>query len=286
MLNQTFLKLTLLWLALLTLLPSFVEAQANQAADANMPSDSNGLVRRAVRNELADMQSNKDFWRYRLRKETVSGVQEKDMIETRGGIVARTVSLNDKPLTPEQRAQDDDRLAKLVADPEEQRKKQREQAADTDRVSRLIGALPNAFIYTYDGTEKLKGQDAIRLKFTPNPKFNPPSVDTYVYRGTTGFIWIDAKAERLAKLDATLTRNVSFGWGGILGHVNKGGHFVLEQSLLDKGNWKLSTLVLEATGRVLIFKTINLKQRQFGSNYRPVSPDLSIAQAAELLKRE
>ena len=70
--------------------------QSRQAADA--------LVRRTVNKEVADMQNPADFWRYHLRKESASGSQTRDMVETKQGIVARTIAVNDQPLTPEQRS--------------------------------------------------------------------------------------------------------------------------------------------------------------------------------------
>ncbi len=268
--------------AALQMLSFALVAQAPSSVREN-PLD---LVTRAVKKEVAAVATDEDFWRYRLRKETVSGTQLREMIETKQGIVGRTLALNDRPLTTEERAQDDQRLAHLLADPEEQRKKQREQHDEEERVLRLIRALPNALLYEYDGTEKMNVRETVRLKFKPNPKFSPSDRESYVYKGTDGYLFIDAATERIVKLDATLVENVNLGWGGILGHINKGGHFLLEQTMLGQGKWKASTLILEATGKLLIFKTITLKQRQFASAYQPVPPTLDIAQAVELLKKQ
>lgn len=266
-------------------LPASTSAGAS-AADNNALANANELVRRAVQKEVSAVQSEADFWRYRLRKESVSGTQTREMVETKQGIVARTVAVNNRPLTPEERTGDDQRLQRLLADPEEQRKKQREQADEANRMLTLIRALPDALLFQYDGRDQLKGRDTVRLKFTPNPKFSPTSRETYVYKGSNGFLWIDGASERIVKLDATLVENVNIGWGGILGHINRGGHFVLEQSMLSEGKWKLSTLILEATGKLLVFKSISLKQRQFGTDYHPVPPTLNLAQAVELLKKQ
>jgi hypothetical protein len=252
--------------------------QSREAADA--------LVRRTVNKELADMQNPTDFWRYHLRKESASGSQTRDMVETKQGIVARTIAVNDQPLTPEQRAGDDARLAQLIASPDEQRKKQKEQNDDANRVIGLLRALPDALLYDFDGTEVVNGRNCTRLKFVPNPHFSPTTRETLVYKGTSGFLWIDTAAERFVKLDATLTDNVNIGWGGILGHINKGGHFVLGQNMVANGKWKLTTLILQATGKLLIFKTITLNQRQFGTDYKPVPANLSIAQAVGLLQKK
>src|SRR5712671_4360568 len=107
-------------------------AQAGQGPQSRQAA--NELVRRTVNKEVADMENPTDFWRYHLRKESASGSQIRDMVETKQGIVARTIAVNDQPLTPEQRAGDDARLAQLIADPQEQRKKQKEQNDETNRV--------------------------------------------------------------------------------------------------------------------------------------------------------
>jgi hypothetical protein len=270
--------------ASIAILLTTLGAQSGQAPQSRQAADD--LVRRTVNKEVADMQNPTDLWRYHLRKESASGSQTRDMVETKQGIVARTIAVNDQPLTPEQRAGDDARLAQLITDPQEQRKKQKEQNDETNRVLGLVRALPDALLYDFDGTEVVNGRNCTRLKFVPNPKFSPTTRETLVYKGTSGFLWIDTAAERFVKLDATLTDNVNIGWGGILGHINKGGHFVLGQTMVANNKWKLTTLILEATGKLLIFKSISLKQRQFGSDYKSVPPNLTIAEAVELLKKQ
>jgi len=161
--------------------------------------DASALVRRAVQKETSAVETDTDYWRYRLRKETASGSQVKDMVETKNGIVARLIAVNDQPLTVEQRTLDDQRLAKLIADPEEQRKKQREQVDEANRVLSLIRALPDALLYQYVGKENVNGRETIRLKFTPNPKFSPTTRETYVYKGAGGFLLIDAAAGHISR---------------------------------------------------------------------------------------
>src|SRR5882724_6351020 len=87
---------------LLTTFAAFGQnGQAPQSRQA-----ANELVRRTVNKEVADMQNPTDFWRYHLRKESAAGSQIRDMVETKQGIVARTIAVNDQPLTPEQRTGD------------------------------------------------------------------------------------------------------------------------------------------------------------------------------------
>src|SRR2546423_377777 len=83
---------------------------------AVLQPDSVQLVRAAVANEVENT-STSDFWMYRLTKETKSGIQVKDMVETKDGIVARLVSVNGRALTEAERETDDQRLDHLARTP-------------------------------------------------------------------------------------------------------------------------------------------------------------------------
>jgi len=66
------------------------------------------------------------------------------------------------------------------------------------------------------------GDQLLRLKFQPNPKYDPNARRAGFGRNA-GVVLIDPqKAHR--KIDGTLFKDVSFGWG-ILGHLDRGGHF-------------------------------------------------------------
>ena len=84
------------------------------------------------------------------------------------------------------------------------------------------------------------GDTLVRMKFRPNPRYEPPSRVEQVLPGMEGTILVDAGKYRIAKIDGTLAREVSFGWG-ILGHLDRGGRFVVEQGEVDKdalGNYQ------------------------------------------------
>ncbi|MEO5935750.1 MAG: hypothetical protein ABIP81_00910 [Terriglobales bacterium] len=245
--------------------------------------DAQTLVRRAAANAEAAGRDTGKLFMYRAARETNSGAAIRDMVETKDVILARTITWNGKVPPPEERAKEDARLDLLVTSADELRKKKAEQLADRKRTLQLVRALPDALRFEYDGTEMVHGREAIRLKFTPNPDFNPTSKETYGLKAAVGKLWIDKTYTQIVRMDAALTENVYIGWG-ILGHINKGGRLELEQSLLPGNAWRITKLNIEATGKVFFFKTIRIKQRQSGWDYRLVPNDLSIAQAVAALK--
>src|SRR5262249_37654310 len=128
------------------------------------------------------------------------------------------------------------------------------------------------------------GQELLRLKFHPNPKYEPPSRVEQVLTAMQGYLLIDADKNRIAKIDGTLMKDVSFGWG-ILGHLDHGGHFVVTQAEKDHGHWEITRMELSFTGKLLLFKSLNIKSTEVFSNFLAVPPDLTFAQGVELLKK-
>jgi hypothetical protein len=100
-----------------------------------------------------------------------------------------------------------------------------------------------------------------------------------------GLMLIDARTHRIARIDGTLFRDVGFGWG-ILGHLDKGGHFLVEQSDVGDGSWDMSRMSLAFTGKIMIFKKLDIKSTEVYSDFRPVPSGISFAQGVDLLKKQ
>lgn len=247
--------------------------------------DSLQLVKAAVANEVQATEHPPAAMMYRLTKESKSGTQVRDMIETKDGMIARVVSVDGRQLTPAERTADDQRLEYLAKNPSEQARKQADQQKEMARFLALIRALPDALLYTYDGTEQVDGRETVRLKFRPNPAFHTTSIETIIFHAAEGHIWIDPLEKRIAKFDGVQTSEINIGWG-LLGHIDKGSKLQLEQHRLDDGQWRLNKLALQGSGKILLFKSVNMNQRQSATDFRVVPSNLSVAQAIDLLKKQ
>jgi len=268
--------------------PWFIAAAQSTPQNSLSAGD---LVRATAANEVAAANNNSSKHFFRARKETPHGSQTRIYVETREAMAGMTVAYDDKPLSPQQVQGEEGRLAALVSNPEQLKRKQRQEKEETNRTLLIVKALPEAFLYDYDGTETgtstlgAPGMPLARLKFRPNPDYQPPSHVEEVLLGMQGFLLIDPASRRVARIDGTLFREVSFGWG-ILGHLNKGGHFLVEQTNLDDGSWDVSRMGLEFTGKMLLFKSIAIKSDEVFSNFRPVPAAITFAEGVEMLKAE
>ena len=269
---------------ILFLLPILAFAGQQPLSTPPQAMSANDLVRRAVENELKP-EGNSQHFTYRDQKLKENGSREtKQMISTSQGVMlGRIIAINDKPLDAQQRQKEDQRLQRLLDDPSQLTAKKKEQVEDDERVRKMVGALPDAFIFEYAGSEQGKTGEIKVLKFHPNPNFDPPTRELQVYQGMEGTMKIAVPQNHIVLLEAKLFRQVNFGWG-ILGHLNPGGQFIIEQSAITPEHWDLTHMKLNFTGKALFFKTINIQEDEWTSDYREVPP-LSIAEAIQKLKQ-
>jgi hypothetical protein len=260
-------------------------------ADATDDSSAVALVRATVDNELAAAQNASVKHMFRSRRQTPRGSQTKLYIETRQAMVGMLIGNDDKPLSAEQAENESARLQRFATNPEDLRRKQKQEHEDAEHTLRILKALPDAFLYHFDGTEpKLDnvGKPAgeiIRLKFRPNPRYSPPSHVEQVLTGMEGYVLIDKTVHRLARIDATLIKEVTFGWG-ILGHLDKGGHLLVEQTDVGDGTWDITHMQLNLTGKIMMFKKVSFTSEETLSDFRRVPADTTFTGGVELLKAE
>jgi len=265
-------------------LPSgFAEDTANVA-----PAE---IVRRAVHNEIASNQSAGMHFRFKDEKRTPQLSQTKLMVETSDATAGLLIMQNGQPLTPQQRREEEARLANYVQSPQDLHKKKKQEKEDTEHTERILRALPDAFLYQRDGTEPGRqglgapGDELVRLNFRPNPDYNPPSHVEQVLTGMSGNLLIDTAQNRIAEINGTLSKEVEFGWG-ILGHLDPGGRFLVQQADVGEHQWEVTHMQLSFTGKVLFVKKISMHSNDTFSDFHPVPRDLTFAQGVDLLKKE
>jgi hypothetical protein len=248
------------------------------------------LVRRCVENEIKDAGAGPGaHFMFQVRKETPRGSQTKLMVETTDAMVGVLVAVNDHPLSAEERRAEYARVERFVKDPKELKKKIKQEQEDTERLTQMMKAMPDALAYEYAGSGTSmpesggSGKRRVRLNFRPNPKYDPPSRVEQVLTAMQGYVLVDPDNSRFIKIDGVLTRDVGFGWG-ILGHLDRGGHFLIEQREVTEGQWQIARMSLDFTGKILLFKDLEVKSDEMYSDFRPVSSTMTFAQGFALLR--
>lgn len=257
-------------------------ALAGIGRQTQLPDNPNELVRETVKNELNPPVQNDTYFTWKQRTVKPNRTIVRQMVETPAGLLGRLISINDRPLTPEEQRKEDQRVNRLL-DPSEMNAKRKEQKEDEDRTRKMVGALPDAFNFQYAGTEEKNGHTLVHLQFMPNPRFDPPTRETRVFEGMQGEMTIDATVRRIVKIDGTMMKDISIGWG-IIGHLDKGGRFIVEQAPVADGQWEIKMMQLSFTGKALIFKSIKIDTVETTADMKKV-PKMSVAEALDFLKK-
>jgi len=271
-----------------SMLPGRLVAAAQNNAPQLSPVE---LVRQAINNEVASNSSSGRHFMFKDTKKTAHLNQVKLVVETRDATAGMLIANDGRPLSPQERKQEEARLSNYVQNPQELNKKRKQEKEDADHTMRILKALPDAFLYEPDGTEAgtavvgHPGDGLVRLKFRPNPNYDPPTRTEQVLTGMQGYLLIDATEKRLAEINATLFREVGFGWG-ILGHLDRGGRFLVEQADVGGRNWEITHMELSFTGKILLLKKLSIQSTDTFSDFHPVPSDLTFAQGVELLKKQ
>jgi hypothetical protein len=261
-------------LAIVILLGS---ATLSQSDSRNLGVSAADLARRVITNELK-FQDDHTNWMYLLEKEQYGKKQVEEIIETKEGSLSRLLSINGQPLTAKQQKEEDERVQELMTSRSAKRRLQRVLDAETLQGRRLFKMLPDAFVFYYAGGDV----SLVKLSFRPNPNFHSPSLEARVFHDMEGEMWVDCKQERLAAFNGHLTQDVKFGLG-LLGHLDKGGHFEVRQAEVVPGHWDMTTMSVAMTGKALLFKSIGVQKVENRRGFQQVSDDLTLTQAADIL---
>jgi len=242
------------------------------------------LVREAAKNEIRAS----DITQYYMFKDTTEYKDHsitKEIVRTPQGGLTSALLINGRPLTADQRKKENDRLQKFATDSDARRRRREANQADDKRAELMLTSLPDAFNYTYVGTDRgPNGEELVHLKFTPNPNFNPPNHETAIYEGMQGDMIIDKQARRIAKIDGTLFKDVDFGWG-ILGKLYKGGKFIIVQRDIGGGHWEEVQETLNFYGKILMVKSLTIWSTETMTDFRPIPSNLTTEQALALLHK-
>jgi hypothetical protein len=201
------------------------------------------------------------------------------VVETPDGVLRRLIAIDDKPLSESQRASEEQRIQKILNDPDAFRKTNLAQESDETNAIKLLALLPKAFILMPDGEQ----DGCTRVAFTPNPAFVPSSYEERVMTVLAGTVSVKEPENRLCNVDAKVTRQVDFGFG-ILGRLNSGGHVELTRTQVRGDNWKTSHMSVHIDGRILLLKNLSREQDANRSNIKVLDKPVSLAAATQLTR--
>jgi hypothetical protein len=144
--------------------------------------------------------------------------------------------------------------------------------------------FPDAFIFSYaPGSGDTGG--TVRMNFRPNPAYHPSNREAQVFHEMEGTVTVDRKEERLVEISGKLMNEVKF-FGGVLGHLDRGGTFDVRQARVGEDIWEIVRLNVNMNGKALFFKTISVQQDETHSHFQRLPDNITLAEAGDLLVKQ
>jgi hypothetical protein len=254
-------------------------AQARTPGSPLPEKSADEFVGDVVKNETQLVDSDHSHWMYRQHHVEDGKDTVKECVDTDEGALCRLIAEGGHSLSEAEQNKEKERLAQLVNNPERQRKFQQARKNDGDQALKMLKMLPNAFHYEYADIKA----NLVKLKFVPNPQFDPPDREARVFHSMVGFVWVDRDGMRIAETTGKLTRDVDFGFG-LLGHIYRGGTFQVKRADVGDGHRETTLLDVRIQGKALFFKSINADEREATDNFAKAPSRLSLGQGMKMLE--
>jgi hypothetical protein len=258
-----------------------IAAAFSQSASAGPPISANDLVRAVVANELKAQAGAHGRWMYRVDREERGKKKAKEVVQTSQGSLDRLVAVDGQPLNAKEQQDERERIENLVRNPAEQQRLEQTKKKDAEQCRAFFRMIPDGLTFIYAGRDG----DLIKLSYRPNPSFQPPSREARVFHEMEGEMWVHETQRRLVRIRGQLVADVKFA-GGLLGHLEKGGHFNVEQRELLRGQWDLAFMEVDMKGKALFFKEIDVSEKEYRSDFRTVPDGLTLTEAADMLTKQ
>lgn len=258
----------------------FVAAASSLAAQ-----DAREIVRRAVDRDRQNRVDARDYTylqRQDVRELDRAGQVKSRRIETwditllEGSPYRRLVARNDRPLSPEEKKAEDERLR--LSDEQRQKETSEQRArrlADwqrrLDRQHDAVKEVPDAFEFTRLPDEQLDGRPVYRIDANPKPGFKPKSQIAAIFPKIKMRMWIDKADYEGAHVEMEVLDTISF--GGFLLRLSKGSRMVVDQTRVSDGVWLPKQFSVTAAARILLLKGFNRELDFTFSDYKKFQVD-------------
>ncbi|MFZ0318272.1 MAG: hypothetical protein WAL56_04025, partial [Candidatus Sulfotelmatobacter sp.] len=232
--------------------------------------DADTIIQRSVAANERDWKAAHDYDYVERDRQKGGGTKTSEELMILGSPYERLVTVNGKPLSPEQQAREQQELETILVERRKESRQQRseriakyEKERESDHL--LMEQLTKALDFKLVGEQKLGPYEVYVLKATPRPGYEPPNNEAKVLTGMEGRLWIDEKTFQWVKVEATVIRPVSI--EGFLAEVEPGTHFELEKAPVTDSIWLPKHFAMKSQAKVLFIFTRKSQADETYSGY-------------------
>ena len=250
------------------------------AAASFAQNDVDAIIQRSVEANAVDWKAAPDYDYVERDRQQGGGTKTYEELMILGSPYERLIAVNGKPLSPEQQAQEQQKLEATVVErqkesPQGRRQRIAKYEKEREGDDLMMEQLTKALDFKLVGEQRLGAQDVYVLKATPRPGYKPPNTEAKVLTGMEGKLWIDKQTFQWVKVEATVIRPVSI--GGFLAEVEPGTHFELEKMPLAGNIWLPRHFAMKSQAKILFLFTRRSQADEVYYGYHKPAPIQGVA---------
>ena len=194
-----------------------------------------------------------------------------------GDELDRLIAKDGRPLSPDEKRHENERLQKRVQEYEKKQVKADNLADSRQEVNRQeirrdrddvqVSDFLRMDRFTNPRRETFRGHEVIVFDFEPNPTYRPSTTVERLLHGFEGSVWIDEQAQDVVRLEAYLTSAFKMA-GGLFASLQKGSAFTFEQAKINEEVWLPSYLEAHVNAKLLLVKGLSGNFTERYSNYQ------------------
>ena len=241
------------------------------------PPDAREIIQRSVAANEADWQEAPRYSylerEVQSKHDSAGTIKTYEVLMIDGSPYNKLIANNDHPLSPGERAVEDQKLREEIEKRERESSRERARRMakylkERNQDRAMMNEMAEAFDYTLAGEEKLDDRDVWLLDATPKPGYQPKSHETKVLLGMKGKLWVDKATYQWVKVDAQVVKPVSL--FGFFAKVGPGTRFVLEQEPVSANLWLPKYFSVKVNATALGFINQNSAEEDTYRDYRPM----------------
>jgi hypothetical protein len=279
--------------------PTSPDVQSLLASPTSLSEDQiRAIIQKVADN---DIENNKKLRNYTyIRREEDRRLNSKGEVqstETRtyevlniyGSEVDRLIAKNDQPLSPKDKAKEEDKIQKIIDkrehETEAQRKKRlAQEEKDREEGRQWVREISDAYNFRLVGVENIAGRDNYVVDAEPRPGFQPHLKYANYLPKFRFRVWLDKADLQMVKLDAECIDNLS--WGLFLARLHKGAHVLVEQTRVNDEVWLPKHEQVKADARVALLKTFRFNEDVTYRDYKKFRTDTKIVPMGEVEREQ
>jgi hypothetical protein len=210
-----------------------------------------------------------------------------EVMELYGSQVRRLIAKDDKALSGDAAAKEEERIKKVLArraGEDERERQKREQKAEKEREEdrKFVREVADAYSFHLVDTESLGGRETYVIDAEPRPEYQPHLKEAGFLPKFRFRAWVDKNESEWIKLDIECIETVSFGL--VLARLHKGSRVVVEQTRVNDEVWLPQHVAVKLDARVALLKEFNIEQKVTYRDYKKFRTDTKVVPVGEVVE--